>query len=330
MNRKVIFSFIITAGLVLLMIQPVKAQRLLKKLGEKAQDRIEQRMEQKAEQKLDEKIDESLDSLENAAFGARENAASHTTEARNAAQEERMRRMMKGFGLSGEPVPIADNYSFNHLIQMHVESFDKDGKKISEGEFITHLAPDSKSMAYQMISGDMAEPGQGMFIIDAENGATIILSEENGEKTGVVYGLGTFFQGMGEIYDESVDEQTPDTWLANPNVKKTGRTKTIAGMKCDEYHITDEESESDIWITQDMRMNTRDFFSTLFKTSLYSHGIPWGYMMETTTNDKVTGEKSTMQVTKVDKNSNQKFAMSDYQITNLGSFNIPEQEEEKE
>ena len=42
---------------------------------------------------------------------------------------------------------------------------DDNDNKTSEGEFITHLNPNSKSMAYQVVSGDMAKQGQGMFII---------------------------------------------------------------------------------------------------------------------------------------------------------------------
>jgi hypothetical protein len=197
----------------------------------------------------------------------------------------------------------------------------------SEGEFITHLNPQTKSMGYQMISGNMGQPGQGMFIIDAENGATIILSEENGEKTGIVYGLGTFFSTLGETYQEEEIPETQENYLLNPNVKKTGRTKNIAGYKCEEYTYNDEESESEIWITTDLKMNTHDFFSTLFKTSMYSQGIPWGYMMEATTRDKVSGEKSIMQVTRVDQNSNTRFVLADYKVSNLGSFQVQAEEE---
>lgn len=74
-------------------------------------------------------------------------------------------------------------------------------------------------------------------------------------------------------------------------------------------------------------MNTQDFFSTLFKTNLYARGAPWGYMMEATSTDKVSGEKSFMQVTRVDANSNTRFNLADYKVTNLGSFTIPQGEE---
>ncbi len=317
----------------ILTIQPVHAQRLLRKIQERAQESLERKVEDKAVEKIDEKIDEGIDNLIDSLES--DTSEPNTTTSNKAktgsrTDEERMRRLMKGFGMSGEPVPVEEAYNFDHLIQMHLEEFDKSGNKTSEGEFITHLNPNSQSMAYQTISGNIGEPGQGMFIIDAKNGATIILSEENGEKTGIVYGLGSFFESMGEAYEEGEPEESPEAYLANANVKKTGRSKTIAGYNCEEYVFSDEESESHIWITKDLKMNTKDFFSTLFKTSLYSHGIPWGYMMEASTDDKKTGEKSTMLVTKVDEKSNVKFALADYQITNFGSFQMPEEENESE
>ena len=144
--------------------------------------------------------------------------------------------------MSGEPVPVADSYSFNQLIEMRVESFNKSGKKKSEGDFITHLSSDSKSLAYQVVSGDMGQAGQGMFIIDSENGAAIILNDEKGEKTGIVYGMGALFSSLGQTINEEEIPETQEEYLANPNVKKTGRTKTIAGYKCEEYKYEDENS----------------------------------------------------------------------------------------
>ncbi len=319
------FKIILLLLFTLIIINPAHSQRLLRKLQDKVQERVEEKVEERAERKVDEAIDKQLDKIEESLENNQgESSGKQTTrEEKNLERQARMQNLLNGIGMSGEPVPVADNYTFTYLIQMHIESFDKNGKKESEGEFITHLNPQSKSMAYQMISGDMGEAGQGMFIIDAENGATIILSEENGKKTGLVYGMGAFFSTIGEAYEEEAFEETPESYLLNPNVSKTGRTKTIAGYKCEEYKYSDEESESEIWITTDLKMNTQDFFSTLFKTSLYSHGIPWGYMMETTTLEKETGEKSFMQVTRIDEHTNTRFTMADYEVTNLGSFQIP-------
>ncbi len=320
-------KFMLITALLVFINQQVHGQRLLKKLQDKVQERVEEKIEERAEKKVDQAIDNQLDKIEQSLEKDNPETGAESSADRDARRQARMQNIMKGIGMSGEPVPVAESYSFNHRIQMHIESYDKKGKKESEGEFITHLNPQSKSMAYQMVSGDMGQPGQGMFIIDAENGATIILSEENGEKTGMVYGLGSFFSTIGETYQEEEFPESQESYLLNPNVKKTGRTKNIAGYKCEEYTYNDEETESDIWITTDLKMNTQDFFSTLFKTSLYSQGIPWGYMMEATTREKSSGEKSFMQVTSVDQNSDTRFVLSDYKLTNLGSFQMPAAEE---
>ncbi|MCK5730565.1 MAG: DUF4412 domain-containing protein [Draconibacterium sp.] len=243
----------------------------------------------------------------------------------SSSEELDINNILKGFGLATNPVATADVYTFNHLIKMHLENFDNKGNKNGENEFITHFNTKTKSMAYRAISND-SDSGEGLFIIDTENEATIILTEDNGEKAGIVYGMGGYFESIGEDYDvDDLDiSETPETYLANPNVKKTGRTKTIAGYKCEEFIYNDEYTKSNIWITKDMKLNTKDFMSTLFKTSMASsHGMGWGYMMEATSIDRESGEKSIMVVTKVDTNSNVKFSMSDYKITNLGSFQPP-------
>ena len=303
-------------------IQPVHGQRFLKNLREKVEERVEKKAEEKAEEKVDEAIDKQLDKLEEALEGNEEKSGDENPDAsdRDAKQQQRMQNILKGMGMSGEPVPVADNYTFDHLVEMHIESYDKNGQK-----FITHINPENQNMDFEMISGNIGEPGQGMFIIDTQNNAILILGEEEGKKSGIVYGMGSFFESMGQTIEEEADlAETPETYLANPNVKKTGKTKTIAGFKCEEYIYSDENSESHIWITKDMKLNTRDFFSNLFKTSLYSQGIPWGYMMEATSTDKETGEKSFMQVKRVDENSNTRFSLNDYEITNLGAFTMPQ------
>jgi hypothetical protein len=324
---KTSLKWLFFTALFIFMNQQVQGQRLLKKLQDKVQERVEEKVEERAERRVDQAIDNQLDKLEKSLEKEDTGGEAESDADSDARRQARLQNIMKGIGISGEPVAVADSYSFDHLIQMHIESYDSKGKLESEGEFITHLNPQSRSMGYQMISGNIGQPGQGMFIIDAENGATIILNEENGEKTGFVYGLGTFFSTIGETYQEEEIPETQENYLLNPNVKKTGRTKNIAGYKCEEYTFNDEETESEIWITTDLKMNTHDFFSTLFKTSLYSQGIPWGYMMEATTRDKDSGEKSIMLVTRVDQNSNTRFVLAEYKVTNLGSFQVQAEEE---
>ena len=301
--------------------QSITAQGLMKGLKDKAQQKIEQRVENRVNEKVDKEMDKQLDKAEESLFKSTEEKDTNAETGRNRS-EERFNRMVKNLGITGEPVPVADKYEFSQSIQMHLESFNEKGEKTSEGEFITLLNNDSKSMAYQATSGEMSEKSKGIFIIDAVNKATIILNEEDGKKVGLVFGLDSISNTSKAGTDFSEVEDTPEFYAAHPNVKKTGRTKTITGYKCEEYIITDDDSESEVWITRDLKLNTYDFFSTLFKVETAVTGIGWGYMMESTITEN-SGEKSFMQVTKIDKNTNMAFSMGDYQITNMGNIKIP-------
>lgn len=313
---KTIKTFFLLILFSISIIQPVQSQKLLKNISKKVNERAQKRFDKK----IDKEVDKGLDKIEEELD---KNSDEASTKDSVSSGDQRLQRMMNKIGISTTPVPISDNYSFNLLIQMHIEAYDNKDKKTSDGEFITHLNTNSKCMAYQAIDGEIAKENQGLFIMDFENEATLLLSEENGKKKGIVYGIKGFMNTLGETYEPEEFDDTPETYLANPNVKKTGRTKKIAGYKCEEFVYSDDQSESNIWITKDLTMKTNDFFSTIFKTNLYSHGMPWGYMMEATTVDKINGEKSIMQVTKVDNNSKVNFSIKDYEITNLGSFQTP-------
>lgn len=293
-------------------IQPAQSQRLLKNISKKVNQKAGKRFVKEADKEANKELNNVEDDLEK-----------EHRERADSIENFYMQNALNSMGFSTTPVPIAEEYLFNYLIQMHIEEFDKKGKKKSEGEFISHVNSDSKCLAYQSIDGDMAKDNQGLIIMDFEHEATIILSEEGDEKTGIVYGIKGFMDSMGESYELEELEDSPETYLANPNIKKTGRKKTIAGYVCEEFVYSDDISESNIWITEDLKIKSNDLFSALYKTNLYSHGMPWGYTMEITTKDKSNGEKSTMQVIKVDPESNVNFSVSDYEITNLGSFQPP-------
>ncbi|PIF06432.1 MAG: hypothetical protein CSA36_01725 [Draconibacterium sp.] len=304
----------------MLVVSPkANSQNFLNNIKKKVQQKIEQKIEDDTEKGEGEVADKQSD---------RGSAVSRDDKPDNKRKNdsESMAGILKGLGLGGEPVSYENHYRFNAAIQMHIESFNRNGKKESSGEFITHLSNNSKSMAYEFISGDMEKPDAGTIIIDVSNGATIMLGNEKGEKMAIVYGMKSLFEEVGKELDEELDlSETPETYLADPNIRKTGKTKNIAGYSCDEYEYDDEDTHSTLWITKSLKMNTSDFFSTVFKINIYSHGMGWGYMMQATTVDKQTGSKTTMEVTKVDKNSNKSFNLGDYQVTNLGNINLPMQ-----
>ena len=311
----------------ILFVQVACGQSLLDRVKKKTKNKIEKRLDDK----IDEELDKGLDKVENSI-----DSISGTEEGNNSSNEDamqnRMRSMLQGFGMTGDPVAIDDAYLFNQLIQMHLEMYDNEGQQTHNGEFITYLNAQTGNLAYEVVSNDFGDNEQGMFIIDTKNNAMIILNNNDGEKTGIVYGIGTFFENLEDFSSDEVDsdEEMPDLSYTHPDVKKTGKTKNIAGYQCHQYIYNTDEVESDFWITEELKTSNRDFFSTLFKTSALTNGMGYGYVMESTSKDKTSGDINKMQVTRVDDNVKSRYDLSTYQITNLGSFKMPSSDDDDE
>jgi hypothetical protein len=304
----------------------VSSQSLLERAANKAKERLENKAEKKIDEKVDQKIDEGFDKIEDSLKKEEEESAKKTQETSDERSQRRMQGILKGIGVSGEPVPYDEAYSFSTKIQMHIETIDGKGKKISDGEFITYMNPKDMNFAYEVLSGDVGNKGKGVFILDFKNKASIILSEEEGKKTGLVYGLNFMLDenaATEELTSEEIDNSQFTT--LNPYVSKTGKTKKIQGYSCDEFHYNnpEEQQEAWYWITKDLDIKTREFFGTLFSAATFSSGMGWGYLMESETLDKKSGEKTRMLVTDISTNAGKEFSVKNYQVTNIGSLNIP-------
>ena len=235
-------------------------------------------------------------------------------------------------GVSSEPVPIADHYKFSSRMKMRYQNLDAKGELRDEGEVVTYMSPGEKNFAYEFISGTPKSvregPSKGTFIMDYANEATIILSDEDGEKTGVVYGIQLFGQ-EGDMSEEEegdyVEEYEEDVEFYRDDIQKTGRTKRILGYRCEEYEFSNEEDEGSFWVTKDVDWKSQDAFGTIFRSAMFSYGIFNGFLMESESHDKETGEISRMQVTEINDKANVTFSPNDYQLTNLGSISFGEE-----
>lgn len=316
----------------------VSGQGFLDRVAKKASEKVEQKAEERAEKKMDEKIDEGFDNLEESMEGSEEEAKTSSGN-RDARNQKRMGALMKKMGVSSEPVPIAEKYHFSSKMSMHFKNLESNGKIKDEGDVVTYLSPGDKNFAYEFISGKPSGhdgPKKGVFIMDYGNEATIILSDENGEKTGVVYGLKLFEEGMEgeddgyvEEYEDDVENYEDEGDYMNPHYKKTGQTKNIAGYKCEEYVFDTEEEKGSFWVTEEAEWKTDDTFSAIFRAGLYSHGVYKGMLMESESTDKETGERNIMQVTEINDKASVDFIPGDYELTNLGSIDFNQAGEDK-
>ncbi|PWE01224.1 DUF4412 domain-containing protein [Marinilabilia rubra] len=304
------------------------SQGFLERVAKKASEKIEKKAEKKAEEKMDEKIDEGFDEAEESLEGRKE----QEPESNKRQSSKRMEEMMKKMGVSSEPAPVADQYEFSSKMRMEFQNYDEKGKLKDEGEVVTFISPGEKNFAYEFLSGtpdNSRGPAKGIFIMDYENGSTIILSEEDGEKSGVVYGIKFFDEAVQDDDPEYTEEyeEKQDINYTSPGFKKTGRTKDILGYKCNEYAFDDEESEGTVWITEKIDWKAKDTFSTIFKSAMTARGIYNGMMLESESKDKSSGEVNKMQVTEIDDNANKVFSPGEYQLVNMGSMNFRQGEE---
>ena len=99
-------------------------------------------------------------------------------------------------------------------ITANLKSYNAKGKLESDGDFITFITPGSTNFAYEFTNNTEGEQGKGFFIIDAKNSATIILSEDGSDKTGLVYGFKDYNQ-TSETSAETADVPDPAGYNSN-------------------------------------------------------------------------------------------------------------------
>ncbi|GEM_PF-983559 len=342
MNRKILFLFALS---VLVFSIPVTGQSFLEKMAkhakQKAQKEAESRAEKKADEKIDEGIDKAFDHIEKQFEKEKKEETKQSNSSTTSKKSDRdsqkainenLNNLMSKMGVSIKPVPIKDSYSFNSSVTMSFKSYNKSGKLENDGNIISYFASGNHNIAYKFIDGNIKSSQKeqtGTFIMDYQNKATLILSNEKGKKTGLVYGLSDMADDSdrkNDMKDDPNFKEQEESIVANLSIKKTGRSKSILGYNCDEYKYDDEDVSTTSWITEDVSWDNRDLISNIFSSSINSHGTPNGFLMESTSINKKTGEKGTYTITDIDKSANKTFDITQYQMTNIGSMKIPQSE----
>ena len=328
MNKKIFTIALI--GLISFTAVPVSGQSLLERMAKHAKKKAQQEAEKRGEEQIDKQIEKAFDHVEKK-YGKEERKEKHDSSGdHNAAFND----MMKQMGVSSAPLTLEDNYDFSSSVTMNFKTYAKDGTLESDGDMVSYYNSGMDYIAYEFKDGTIKNANNektGLFILDFKNKATIILGTDNEEKSGIAYGLGNM------INKEEFDAETKDNPQfkkdkeefkgKNPYLKKTGNTKTIAGYKCDEYTYDNEDVFSRFWITNEISWNNEDLLRYTFTSSIYSYAGTNGFLMESETTDKKTGEKMIYKVTEINNNISKDIDLSQYQITNLGNMNMPANEE---
>lgn len=258
-------------------------------IGNRIKNKIENKVGQKAEEKL-----------------SKDDASGEGQEGN---------RKERNFGnlFGGSNYQLKSSYDFVHDMTMSVTSTGKNGKA-SKPNNIKYYIGNGGYLGMEALMEE--QKGQKVFMI-VDDGSMVTLTESEGSKIAMVIGFNA--DAIAEVSEEegSNDQVT---------VKKTGRTKTILGYKCEEYVAQNEDGTSEIWIAPDLADMAGEMGkgfgamakqTKVSKNALVTHkgGLPLE-MHYTAKN----GEKTDIVTTELNRNKSTSVKTTDYQLMNIGSL----------
>ncbi len=215
-------------------------------------------------------------------------------------------------------VPVADAYHFTGYSLMEMTGQDEKGENIAPTQ-VKALFSDSEfviGMEIELIEKGVKE-GTSLIIYDLERNASIILFENEGEKTRIAYGID--LEKMAEGIEVETDEE--DISDLDYSWQKTGRTKNILGYTCEEYIGEDEESKAAYWITEKPIQGNSSFWGEnnpylnarmKNENKDYFKNMPQGNLLEMIFESKTDKSIMQMSVIEINDSAAQTFLMEDY------------------
>lgn len=225
-------------------------------------------------------------------------------------------KIMKGINMN---VPTEDAYAFTGLAEMVITGTDEKGKAIDPIKMKTFLNEESQYSAMEFSAADQKQKEgveKTVMIFDMKNNASIILLENEGEKSRMAFGL-----DWQAISDQVAEQDSLQLDAQDIQFTKTGKTKTIAGHLCEEYTGETEEYRGSYWVSKEQIPGMGSFWgkNSPFvskkmknKNPDYFNHLPEGNILEFTHQSK--SDKSTGQMTMVDidPSNASTFVMAEY------------------
>jgi hypothetical protein len=153
-------------------------------------------------------------------------------------------------GLLGGKVTLKYNDEYKYASRMYMEAEVYDKKEVMKMDYFIYFSVNSPNvgMEVKMVANTEeqgAVPVTSNIIVDGENKCFLMLTD-----------MGTMKMGMiSAIPDETATQAAAPT--KEPIVTKTGKTRVIAGYKCDEYSYreADKKEYTNIWMTKESNLN---------------------------------------------------------------------------
>jgi hypothetical protein len=203
------------------------------------------------DRKIDQKVDSAVD--KSAKDKAKEKEKSDQNQTDKTTSTEKKGTKETGRGLFGGKIDIKydDEYKFTGRIYMQMERYDK--KDVLKSDFYTYFNSNTMNAGIEVLPVDQKEGDKALptvFLFDNDNRCLMMLIENKDSKTGMI----STIPSDSAMAAQAKSQKGPDPEKAT--ITKTGRSRIIAGYKCDEYKIVDAEKEgySNVWMTKDVKL----------------------------------------------------------------------------
>jgi hypothetical protein len=296
--------------LLLLALPGALSAQLMDRILRKTQEKVEESAAERISDKAAEKADEQMENMLNSLFPASESSGSYGggTGYDSAGLSQMMAAMTAALQ---QEVQVPDAYTFDLVLDVLIEE---------EGEKPTPLTmmfgQDNLIFAVRTTEGKEVNT----MIFDGQNNLTCILQEDKkGNKTGLAMGsMGDFLgalPGVSEAALEAAAEENP------VSIKKTGKTKTVAGYACEEYEVSDEDQESLLYVTDKLDVDYQALMqNTMGKmmptTAFQTYSGIQGTFLEARSVQKEGGKVTTWVTQSVD-TKGQTLKTTDYTFSSL-------------
>jgi hypothetical protein len=279
-------------------------------IGKKIENKTKQKVNERVDRKIDQTIDKSLDKIEDP--NTYKNSDSTGTDTPTPSTETNTNNIFK----SGDKSSVLKEYQFSQDVLMEMESFDKKGKSSGVNNMRMLFNNNGDYFGSEIIMNDDKgnTSSMGFSIFDWKNNQMISLIDNGGMKIGMVI-------DMKAAANSISDANTETDSAKETSFKKTGKTKTILGYLCEEYLAENEETLSEVWIANDVKINMGNAFQYISENQKskknkmsYPNDAPEGFMMEMVSTNKKNNEKTRMTVVELNENKNTTVNTSSYKF----------------
>lgn len=296
------------AGLLLISLPLSSRAQIWKRLKNKAKEAAEKKLEEKATEAIQQKAEQMVENSWNEIFGELPQDSSSA--------------LRLPFTMNSN-VKTEDAYQFNIVTTMELQSVQKDGKKDPPGTMLMYFNKDKNYTGTRFINEDMQNKNEELVIIyDFDNSAMLMLMSSDKDKFSFAYDWKQALNDTPDSLDtapEDVDWSKVDEWQGYSRIG----TKNIAGYSSNGYVSETGDYKTEVWVTRDEDYGMENMFRANANAKQLKNNLPdnypYGMLMEMTSENLKTGEKTILRVTDIRKNANVKYTMADYPTMSLAT-----------